>query len=87
MLSVIGTGELRQGRGTHELGWCAGAECTSLAKGTVTVRGSGVLSLGGQFSKDSVWDTGWGCLWNEAEAEFSGGGLGSGPPAGREVVG
>ena len=48
--------------------------------GTVKVRVATALSLGRRLSQDSVWDTGWGCLWNVAEASFSGGGLGSAPP-------
>lgn len=32
------------------------------------------VSPGRQFSEASLWDTGWGCLWKEAEAVFSGGG-------------
>lgn len=35
--------------------------------GTVKVRVAAALSLGRRLSQDSVWDTGWGCLWNEAE--------------------
>lgn len=40
---------------------------------------TGALSLGGQLSQDLVWGVGWGCLWNEAGAEFSTGGPGQAP--------